>query len=72
MFVQSNDWIFATAADGLALYSEDGTPISGDVTSLKGGDSPTQFNDYATFLLGDSSRTCIVTIPKRGLTSFII
>lgn len=36
MFVQSNDWIFATGADGLALYSEDGTPISGDVTSQIG------------------------------------
>jgi TonB-dependent receptor-like protein len=30
--------------------------FDGDITSLKGGDSPTQFNDYAAFLLGDSSR----------------
>ncbi len=36
MFVQSNDWFFATAADGLALYSPDGTPISGDVTDQIG------------------------------------
>ncbi len=31
MFGQSNDWFFAPAADGIALYDE-GTPISGDVT----------------------------------------
>ena len=30
--------------------------FSGDVTALNGGDSPTQFNTYATFLLGQTSR----------------
>ncbi len=33
MLVQSNDWFFAAGSAGLELYSADGTPISGDVTS---------------------------------------
>ena len=33
MLVQSNDWFFAAGSEGLELYSADGTPISGDVTS---------------------------------------
>ncbi len=32
MFVQSNDWFFAPAADGIALFAEDGTPLTGDIT----------------------------------------
>jgi hypothetical protein len=32
MFGQSNDWIFAPAAGGIDLY-DNGTPVSGDVTS---------------------------------------
>jgi hypothetical protein len=31
MFVQSNDWFYGL--DGLALFDDDGQPISGDVTS---------------------------------------
>ena len=33
MFVQSNDWIYATSEDGLALYNSDGSKVTGDVTS---------------------------------------
>lgn len=33
MFVQSNDWIYATGADGLALYNSDGSKVTGNVTS---------------------------------------
>lgn len=33
MFVQSNDWIYATSEDGIALYNQDGSKVSGDVTS---------------------------------------
>jgi len=33
MFVQSNDWIYATDGEGLALYNEDGSKVTGDVTS---------------------------------------
>lgn len=32
MFVQSNDWFFAPAQDGLALFDEEGQPVTGDVT----------------------------------------
>jgi hypothetical protein len=32
MFGWSNDWFFATPAGGLALFSSDGKPISGDIT----------------------------------------
>ena len=33
MFVQSNDWFFAPdPALGIALYDDEGAPISGDVT----------------------------------------
>jgi hypothetical protein len=32
MFVQSNDWFFAPGPDGIALFDEDGNPLSGDVT----------------------------------------
>jgi len=33
MFVQSNDWFYATGADGMPLYNSDGSKITGDVTS---------------------------------------
>ena len=33
MFVQSNDWFFATGSTGLALYDGSGNQITGDVTS---------------------------------------
>ncbi|HKK47368.1 MAG TPA: spondin domain-containing protein [Balneolaceae bacterium] len=33
MFGQSNDWFFATDEDGIALYNNDGTKVTGDVTS---------------------------------------
>ncbi|MGL1936069.1 MAG: spondin domain-containing protein [Fibrobacterales bacterium] len=32
MFVQSNDWFYGFAPEGLSLYNEDGTAISGDIT----------------------------------------
>jgi hypothetical protein len=32
MFVQSNDWFFSPGQDGIALFSADGNPISGDIT----------------------------------------
>ena len=32
MFVQSNDWFVAPGDEGIALYDEDGEPISGDIT----------------------------------------
>lgn len=33
MFGQSNDWFFASDEDGIALYNDDGTKVTGDVTS---------------------------------------
>lgn len=33
MLGQSNDWFFSPGPDGLALYNEDGNPISGDITN---------------------------------------
>jgi len=33
MFAQSNDWFFAADEDGIALYNEDGSKVTGDVTS---------------------------------------
>ncbi|MEM7735570.1 MAG: spondin domain-containing protein [Deinococcota bacterium] len=33
MFVQSNDLIFAPGQDGIPLYNDDGSPLSGDITS---------------------------------------
>ncbi|MDZ7689769.1 MAG: spondin domain-containing protein [Balneolaceae bacterium] len=33
MFAQSNDWIFATDEDGISLYNQDGSQITGDVTA---------------------------------------
>lgn len=33
MFVQSNDWIYSFGEAGIALYNDDGTKITGDVTS---------------------------------------
>lgn len=33
MFVQSNDWFIGTPADGLALFGDDGTPVTGDITA---------------------------------------
>ncbi|MDR8391216.1 spondin domain-containing protein [Aliifodinibius sp. S!AR15-10] len=33
MFAQSNDWIFATDEDGIALYNQDGSQVTGDVTA---------------------------------------
>jgi uncharacterized cupredoxin-like copper-binding protein len=32
MFVQSNDWFFAPAPEGIELFEADGAPVSGDVT----------------------------------------
>ena len=32
MFVQSNDWFFAPGTDGIALFDDAGSPITGDVT----------------------------------------
>ncbi len=32
MFVQSNDWFFSFDPEGLALFADDGSPITGDVT----------------------------------------
>jgi len=32
MFVQSNDWIYATDEDGIALYNDDGSKVTGNVT----------------------------------------
>jgi len=34
MFVQSNDWFFSLGGGGIPLFDADGTPISGDITSL--------------------------------------
>ena len=34
MFVQSNDWFFSLGGAGIPLFGADGTPISGDITSL--------------------------------------
>jgi len=34
MFVQSNDWFFSLGGAGIPLFDADGTPISGDITSL--------------------------------------
>jgi hypothetical protein len=34
MFVQSNDWFFSPGGAGIPLFDADGTPISGDITSL--------------------------------------
>jgi hypothetical protein len=36
MFGWSNDWFFATHADGIALFAADGTPTSGDVSAQLG------------------------------------
>ncbi|MEM7348735.1 MAG: spondin domain-containing protein, partial [Chloroflexota bacterium] len=33
MLVQSNDWFVTFSGDGLALFDDDGNPVSGDVTS---------------------------------------
>lgn len=33
MFAQSNDWFFSADEDGIALYNEDGSQVTGDVTS---------------------------------------
>ncbi|MDX1617923.1 MAG: spondin domain-containing protein [Balneolaceae bacterium] len=33
MFVQSNDWIYATDEEGVALFNEDGSKVTGDITS---------------------------------------
>ena len=33
MFVQSNDWFYATGESGLELYNSDGTEVTEDVTS---------------------------------------
>jgi len=33
MFVQSNDWIYSFGEAGIALYNENGTKMTGDVTS---------------------------------------
>lgn len=33
MFGQSNDWFFAADEDGIALYNEDGSKVTGDVTA---------------------------------------
>ncbi|XWN37527.1 MAG: spondin domain-containing protein [Balneola sp.] len=33
MFVQSNDWFYATGSAGLALYNADGTQVTGNITS---------------------------------------
>jgi hypothetical protein len=33
MFGQSNDWFFAPDTDGIALWDEQGQPITGDITS---------------------------------------
>ncbi|HEY0253662.1 MAG TPA: spondin domain-containing protein [Kofleriaceae bacterium] len=32
MFGMSNDWIFATQPEGIALFASDGSPLTGDVT----------------------------------------
>lgn len=32
MFGQSNDWFFATEPGGIALFDDDGDPVTGDVT----------------------------------------
>ncbi|MGI9529770.1 MAG: spondin domain-containing protein, partial [Acidimicrobiia bacterium] len=33
MFVQSNDWFIGTPADGLPLFSDDGAPMTGDISA---------------------------------------
>ncbi|MEO9884501.1 MAG: spondin domain-containing protein [Balneola sp.] len=33
MFVQSNDWFYATGSSGVDLYNSDGTQVTGDITS---------------------------------------
>ena len=33
MFVQSNDWFFSPAEDGIELFDSSGNPISGDITN---------------------------------------
>ena len=32
MFIQSNDWFYAPAPEGVALFDAEGTPISGDIS----------------------------------------
>lgn len=34
MFVQSNDWIYATGSDGIPLYNSDGSKNTGNMTSM--------------------------------------
>jgi hypothetical protein len=36
MFGMSDDWFFATGPDGIALFDDDGAPISGEVTEQVG------------------------------------
>jgi hypothetical protein len=46
MFVQSNDLFYATPAEGLELFSFDGTPLSGDITdSVLLWDAGTETNE---------------------------
>ncbi len=34
MMVQSNDWFYAPAPEGIALFDDGGAPLSGDITSM--------------------------------------
>ncbi len=34
MFIESNDWFFAPDSSGIALFADDGTPITGDISDM--------------------------------------
>ena len=48
MFIQSNDWFYAPGAQGVALFNEDGEPISGDISDqVKLWDAGTEMDEPA-------------------------
>ena len=57
MFVQSNDLLFAPDEMGIALWNDDGNPISGDVTAqLDLWDAGTEVNETPGFGLNQAPR----------------
>jgi hypothetical protein len=46
MLIESNDWVYANGPGGIALFDQDGKPISGDVTGQVGlYDAGTESNE---------------------------
>jgi hypothetical protein len=46
MFIDSNDWFYSNNSDGIELFTADGAPFSGDVTSRTGlWDAGTEVNE---------------------------